>query len=50
LAINKKRQSREIFVEMHLKNRTIGAEHRNLLFLIHALVDILISSTKSGIS
>jgi hypothetical protein len=26
-------QSCKIFVDIHLKNRTIGAEHRNILFL-----------------
>ncbi|MBE3138501.1 MAG: hypothetical protein IMZ63_01655, partial [Actinobacteria bacterium] len=30
LVPNTKRQSRIIFVEMYLKNKTIGAEHRNI--------------------
>jgi len=30
LVLNAKRQSRRIFVEMHVKNATKGAEHRNI--------------------
>jgi hypothetical protein len=30
IRVNEKRQSRKIFVETQLKNRTKGAEHRNI--------------------
>jgi hypothetical protein len=36
--LNRERQSRKIFVEMHLKNIAKGAEHRNILIFEPASV------------